>query len=228
MHVGTLVRPADLASLAVASIPAGAQEDNPADRASLVGAMVRHGLGAQAPVLAADILRPGDHGFLAAVLAPGSCAASVGVDTVSGNAGLIWPGDRVDLILTQELESAGTPASHRVAAETVLSDVRVIAIDELLARGVAPPAQAAGLQRTVTLEVNAQQARDIAVATRLGRLSLAVRAAEPGTGSTPPAAITTVWAGDVSPALRRPKSPARQGATLRLYDGAAEGKELRF
>ncbi len=226
MRAGTLVRPDDLLPLAVASIPAGAQEDSQAVRASLVGAMVRRSVDAHAPLLASDILRPGDHGFLAAVLAPGTCAASVGVDAVSGNAGLIWPGDHVDLILTQELETAGVPASHRVAAETVLSNVRVIAIDELLARGVAPAPQAAGLQRTVTLEVTAQQARDIAVATRLGRLSLAVRAAEQNVASTP-APVVTVWAGDVSPALGRPK-PSRQGAVLRLYDGTAEGKELRF
>ena len=228
LRAGTLVRPEDLSSVSVASIPAGAQEDSQVTRASLVGAMIRRSLDANAPLLAADVLRPGDHGFLAAVLEPGTCAASVGVDAVSGNAGLIWPGDRVDLILTQELDAPGLPASHHIAAETVLSDVRVIAIDQLLARGVAPTAEAAGIQRTVTLEATAEQARRIAVATKLGRLSLAVRAAEQTASDQPAARVTTVWAGDVSPALGRPKAASGQGATLRLYRGVEDGKEFRF
>ena len=228
LRAGTLLKPGDLRTVAVTSVPAGGQDDSAANRSSLVGAMIRRSLEANAPLLAADILRPGDHGFLAAVLEPGECAASVGVDAVSGNAGLIWPGDHVDLILTQELQTPGLAENHHVAGETILSDVRVIAIDELLARGVAPAEQAAGLQRTVTLEVTPDQARRIAVATRLGRLSLAVRAAEQTAASARPVPVQTVWAGDVSPALDHARAAPRQGAVLHLYNGTAEGKEFRF
>ena len=55
-------------------------------------------------------MRPGDHGFLAAVLAAGMRAVTVGVDATTGAAGLIWPGDRVDLILTQTIQAATTAA----------------------------------------------------------------------------------------------------------------------
>jgi pilus assembly protein CpaB len=228
LHAGTLVKPEDLLALQVASIPAGAQEDTQSARAGLIGAMIRHSLAPNDPLLAADVIRPGDHGFLAAVLGADKSAASVGVDSVSGNAGLIWPGDHVDLILTQTLDTPNLPAGHHVAAETVLSDVRVIAVDQLLARGVAPAAEAAGIDRTVTLEVTREQAERINVATRLGRLSLAVRSADqtaPQPGSEP---LRTIWAGDVSPALRRPKSSTSSTALLRLYQGAADGKEFRF
>ncbi len=62
-------------------------------------------------------------------------ATTVGVDAVSGTAGLIWPGDHVDVLLTQVTEDQTLPASRRASAETVLGDVRVIAIDQQLMQG---------------------------------------------------------------------------------------------
>ncbi len=235
---GTLLKPENLSALAMVSPPPGAQDDAPALRADLAGAMLKRSLSTGEPVLAVDLMRPGDHGFLAAVLGVGMRAASVGVDNVSGSAGLIWPGDRVDLILTQSLDNPALPASKRVAAETVLADVRVIAIDQTLARGVAPGSENTGAtaSRTVTLEVTPSQAERIAVATRLGHLSLAVRSAESSAatpdndspGLQPP--IQTTWGGDVSPALDReaPKAVEAPAVTLHLFQGTAEGKEFKF
>ena len=232
LRAGTLMKPEDVLPFDAPNPPEGAQDDTPAVRASLTGAMVRHSLSPGEPVLATDVMRPGDHGFLAAVLGANMRAATVGVDNVSGSAGLIWPGDHVDLILTQSLEGTSLPPARRVAAETILADVRVIAIDQLLARGVAPTGEAAGAGRTVTLEVTGAQAERIAVANRLGKLSLAVRSAD----STEPVAdaqaaiVQTTWGGDVSPALGKPTPPAEKdgGALVRLFQGAADGKEFRF
>ena len=230
LRAGTLLKPEHLEAQDLPSPPPGAQPDSPADRAGLTGAMLRRSLAQGETLLAADVMRPGDHGFLAAVLGPGLRAATIAVDNVSGSAGLIWPGDHVDLILTQSLDDPALPPARKVAAETMLGDIRVIAIDQLLARGVAPAGDV-GAGRTVTLEVTGAQAERIAVATKLGRLSLAVRAAEGE--DTPPAATPatrTTWGGDVSPALARPTPiPAKEaGATLRLFQGAADGKEFRF
>ena len=97
-----------------------------------------------------------------------TCARSrSAVDAVSGTAGLIWPGDRVDLILTQQMhDEAARRAYRRVAGETVLTDVRVIAVDQALMQGaVGRRAGALSRQaRTVTLEVTAA-----AGGARLGR-----------------------------------------------------------
>lgn len=229
LRAGTLLKPDDLAALDVTTVPDGAQMDTPDIRAGLTGAMVRRSLVPGEALTNAAVMRPGDHGFLAAVLGPDMRAATVGVDNVSGSAGLIWPGDRVDLILTQSLDDPSLPAAHRVAAETVLADVRVIAIDQLLARGVAPAAEPAGTGRTVTLEVTQAQAERVAVATRLGRLSLAVRAAD-SPAQAQPAPVQTTWGGDVSPALARPHTTTANdgGASLRLFLGGADGKEFRF
>lgn len=230
LRAGTLLKPEDLVQVDVPTVPDGAQEDSPATRTGLTGAMLRRSLSPGNPVLASDVMRPGDHGFLAAVLGPNMRAATVGVDNVSGSAGLIWPGDHVDLILTQTLDGE-MPAARRVAAETILANVRVIAIDQLLARGVAPSNDNAG-SRTVTLEVSTSQAERIAVGNRLGKLSLAVRSADSAepASSADAALIQTTWGGDVSPALGKPTPPTAKdgGSLVRLFQGAADGKEFRF
>ena len=154
-------------------------------------------------------------------------AVSVGVDAITGAAGLIWPGDRIDLILTQSIGDATLPVGRRIAAETILRDVRVIAIDQQLMQGVAPDGKE-GKGRTVTMEVTPAQAERVSVATRIGRLSLAVRSAD----SAPTAAAgrrgkATTWASDVSPALG---TDVAQGARseLHVFHGSGDGKEFRF
>jgi pilus assembly protein CpaB len=210
LQAGSLLQPGDIAGgpVPVGALPDGASLDTPANRTALIGAMVRSPISAGAPILTAQVIHPGDHGFLAAVLAPGMVATTVGVDAISGAAGLIWPGDHVDLLLTQTLDNPELPLGQRIAAELVLRNIRVIATGQQLTQGssgadgrVAPPAAS-----TVTLEVTPDQAARTAVASRLGPLSLVVHSAE----STPvseqneaaAAAVNApVWADQVSPAL---------------------------
>src|SRR4029079_13746900 len=101
-------------------------------RSELLGALIRRNLAKGDLLLTSDALNPGDRGFLAAVLGSGMRAVTVGVDAVSGLSGLVWPGDRVDLILTQAQDRADIPLARRVSGETVLHDVRVLAIDRQL------------------------------------------------------------------------------------------------
>src|SRR5579863_6671355 len=137
LRAGSLLKPEDLTSkeIPVSEWRTDMNVDNADMRRALQGAMVRRSLSAAEPVRTDDVMRPGDHGFLSAVLEPGMRAVTVGVDATTGAAGLIWPGDRVDLILTQTIQEASLPLGHRVVAETVLSDVRVIAIDQQLVQG---------------------------------------------------------------------------------------------
>jgi len=182
IQAGALIKPEDIVAmdLPAASPPEGTRPDSVQGRSELIGGMVRRNVLAQEPLLAAEVLHPTDGGFLAAVLAPDHRAVSVAVDAVSGTAGLIWPGDRVDVILTQEVAEQATPVGRRTFGETVLKDVRVIAVDQQLAHGVTPDVANAGQgNRTVTLEVLPETAERVAVAVRLGRVSLTVRAAVP-------------------------------------------------
>jgi len=231
IHAGSLLRSEDLASKDVPRSELGPDTtlDTPEVRRSLSGAMVRRGFGVGELLRPADVMHPGDHGFLAAVLMPGMRALTVGVDAITGTAGLIWPGDRVDLILTKEIPDSTASPGHRIAAETILSDVRVIAIDQQLVQG-ASPGSSEQPARTVTLEVNQDQAERVSVATRLGRLSLSVRSAD--TTHPEPAPLhaqpPTVWASDVSAALSHDVAPSPTHPPVRVFPGAGDSKEFHF
>jgi len=203
LPAGTLTRDTDWAPKTVpaAKLPEHAIIDTPEARVSLRGALVRRYLDAGVPIFEEDILRPRDRGFLAAVLAPGTRALAIGVDAVTGVAGLIWPGDRVDVILTQEMDKSTAAPGKSLLGETILSDVRVIAVDQEIVQGASPTANVAGrLARTVTLQVTADEAQKLAVAERLGQLELTIRAAAeslPDGGEM----SRSIYGTDVSPAL---------------------------
>lgn len=235
VQAGTLLKPEDISAREVllADLPHDALRDTQDARMDMIGAMVRRTLVPGEPLRLEGVLRPGENGFLAAVLAPGMRAVTVGVDAVTGTAGLIWPGDRVDLILTQAFEENEAAPARRVAGESVLHAARVIAVDRHLVQGMQPGAVGDSLResnRTVTLEVTAEQATRVAVASRLGRLSLALRAA--GTPIEERVVQRPVWGGDVSgafaPAGSGPSAAAASGATVRVFGGPGRVEEIRF
>ncbi|MDT7952134.1 MAG: Flp pilus assembly protein CpaB [Acetobacteraceae bacterium] len=211
-------------------------------RVEIRGAMLRQYLEAGQTIHREDILRPRDRGFLASVLAAGTRAISIGVDATTGASGLISPGDLVDIILIQEFARGETAAGRRVVAETVLSRVRVIAVDQQIAQGaptsnllqnVTPSNRVAS---NVSLQVTPEQAAKIVVAGQLGRLTLTVRSidgdqpadaassnptkpAEPGSGAAPAPLPTSVFGSDVSSALSSENSAP--SPKMRLIQGDA-------
>jgi pilus assembly protein CpaB len=198
-------------------LPPHAITDSPEARASLRGALVPRYLDAGAPVTLDDVLRPRDRGFLATVLAPGARAVSVAVDAVSGVAGLIWPGDRVDVLLTQQIDTPDAPPSRRLLSRTILTEIRVIAVDQQIVEGATGDVQAAGkVARTVTMEVSPEQAERLAVAQRLGFLSLAIRPLKESSELTA-AMRDAVFGGDLSPEL--PRANARPGVGMEIIEG---------
>ena len=113
VHAGLLLKPEDIGSKTVpinSPAAASSMRDAPEARSALVGSMVRRSLGVGDILHDNDVMRPGDHGFLAAVLSPGMRAVTIGVDNTTGTAGLIWPGDRVDLI-PHPVDSGHQPAA---------------------------------------------------------------------------------------------------------------------
>lgn len=228
---GNLLKPNDLSTKAVpvSSAASDATLDNEDERRGLVGAMLRRGLSAGEVIRTADALRPGDHGFLAAVLKGDMRAVTVGVDAITGTAGLIWPGDRVDLILTQTIPDPALPVGRRIAAETVVSDVRVIAIDQRMVEGAANSGPTPDA-RTITLEVNQTDAQAVQVAVRLGRLSLSVRPAEGATDvKSGPAVPPTTFASDVSPALSADLTPPPASTqSIKVWSSTGDGKDFKF
>jgi pilus assembly protein CpaB len=228
VRAGNLLTPEEITAREITVGEAGddCNRDTTEARRALTGAMVRSSLVVGDVIRRKDVMSPGDHGFLAAVLAPGMRGVSISVDAVTGEAGLIWPGDRIDLILTQAIGDASAPAGRHFASETLLSGVRVIAIDQQIIQGVAPDGTD-GKARTVTMEVTSEQAERIAVANRIGHLSLTVRSADHAPSEDSADRRTTTWASDVSPALRV-EAPDAPRTTLRVFPGNAESKEFRF
>jgi len=227
VHAGTLLKPEDLVSKEVSTLglDVGAIDDSLDARTLIVGSMVRRGLTAGEMIRSEAVVKPGEHGFLAAVLGANLRGITIGVDLTSGSAGLIWPGDRVDVILTQTLADTNLPLGRRVAAETILRNTRVIAIDQQLMQGAAPVGSDPQ-SRTVTLEVSVEHAERLSVAMRLGRLSLSLRSA----ADTPDAEEPTsrpVWARDVSPALGAEAAPVAENV-IRVHQGSAAIKEFKF
>lgn len=182
---GTLARDDDFTVRSVPSsdaVPAGALLDTADVKIGLRGALVRNFLDTGTPVTSKDILRPRERGFLANVLAPDSRAISINVDAASGVSGLIWPGDYVDVVLTQEsttqAENKNPDHQHGTLSETVVQNVRIVAIDQdIVQAGPAGNAAAGKVARTVSLQLAPEQVKKVTVAGQLGKLTLAVRSA---------------------------------------------------
>ena len=196
---GEIVRPADTAR----QIKPGIDEET---RAEVYGAAVRpaRDTAAGEPIRRGNIVRPGDRDFLQVVLNPGARAIAIPVTTGGASTGLLFPGDRVDVILTQNFKGESAVITRRSVSETVVENLRVLAIDALDAK-----APSGSFGRTVTLEVTPQQAEKINVATELGKLSLSLRSVSgpdgvlvtSTAGPGPSTGVKPTWAGDVSPAL---------------------------
>ncbi|MEP4380657.1 MAG: Flp pilus assembly protein CpaB [Alphaproteobacteria bacterium] len=146
---------------------------------SLVGTVVRLGIAAGEPITETRVVRPGQHGFMAAVLRPGFRAITVGVNTTSGVAGFVFPGDRIDLILSHSVGREGQNGRVRRASETVLTDVRVLAIDQ----STNDQAEKPNPSKNVTLEVTPKQVEIVSLVTDIGRLSLSLRSLQRDEGA---------------------------------------------
>jgi pilus assembly protein CpaB len=139
------------------------------DPATLVGKVVRHTIMAGQPLAQGALVGPGENGFLAAALSPGMRAITVSVSDTSGVGGFVFPGDRVDLVLTQEV--AGAEGQPLRTSETIVRNLRVLAVDQR----VDDTSTEAKVGRTATLEVTPKLVEKIAVAQTIGSLSLSLR-----------------------------------------------------
>ncbi|MET3710988.1 pilus assembly protein CpaB [Sphingomonas trueperi] len=141
--------------------------------AKLQGAVVRFAVPAGQPVTQGALVKPGDRGFLAAALGPGMRAVTVPVSAQSAVAGFVFPGDHIDLILTQTVSGEGPPLR---ASETVLRNLRVLATDQRTDKQTDDKGKTVvTAYSTVTVEATPKIAEKIAVAQTVGTLSLSLR-----------------------------------------------------
>ncbi|MFA4995261.1 MAG: Flp pilus assembly protein CpaB [Bdellovibrionales bacterium] len=125
------------------------------------GAVVRDGFRAGDPIISSRIAHSRDQGFLAAVLTPGMRAISISLSPTAEVAGFIFPGDRVDVILTHSFSRKDIPyLTERRISETILQNVRVLALDQRSDNQNNDPKVA----QLATLEVSKKDAEKLALA----------------------------------------------------------------
>jgi pilus assembly protein CpaB len=122
------------------------------------------------PIIDRKIIGPDSGGFMAAILPEGMRAISVKISPETGAGGFILPNDRVDVIMTRRVDD---PAGERFVTETILMNIRVLAIDQAIAER---NGEQVVVGRTATLELTPQQAEIITVAQQMSdRLALSLR-----------------------------------------------------
>ncbi len=147
------------------------------DPAKMQGMVVRSDVSAGQPVTQGALVSPKDRGFLAAALTPGMRAVTISVGGASAVAGFVFPGDRVDLVLTQQVANSSSQGGTSLnASETILRNVRVLATDQRYDNQPTPDGKTTVSNFSlVTLESTPKMAEKIAVAQKLGSLSLSLR-----------------------------------------------------
>lgn len=142
----------------------------------LQGTVLRYAVTAGQPLTQGAVVKPGDRGFLAAALSPGMRAVTVPVSAQTAVAGFVFPGDRIDMVLTQDVAGGGEGPPLKVS-ETIMRNVRVLATDQ---RTDTQSGEDGKTQvhtfTTVTVEATPKMAEQLAVAQTVGTLSLSLRA----------------------------------------------------
>nr|WP_245273719.1 Flp pilus assembly protein CpaB [Mesorhizobium sp. WSM3224] len=135
-------------------------------------------ISANEPILASRITGPGQRATLSAVLGEGMKAVSIRVNDVLGVAGFVFPGDRVDVLLTRNVR--GDDGADRSFVDVLLQSVKVLAVDQVADESKDAPQ----VVKAVTVEVSTKDAQKLTLAAGAGQLSLALRQAAGSKGET--------------------------------------------
>jgi pilus assembly protein CpaB len=151
------------------------KKDRPEAQQQLVGAIVRVSMAQGEPVRENKLIRGKNSGYMAAILPTGMRAYSTDISPETGAAGFILPNDRVDVIMTPRRPRDDDKAPRSpdgYVSETILTDVRVLAIDQLVQE---KDGQRVVVGKVATLELTQKQAEFLAAARQAGVLSLTLR-----------------------------------------------------
>jgi pilus assembly protein CpaB len=139
----------------------------------LAGAIARVPLASGEPIRENRLIKANGSGYMAAILPAGMRAISTEISAETGAGGFILPNDRVDVILSRrDREAEKIPGAEPLVAETILRDVRVLAIDQTVEE---KNGQRVVVGKTATLELALRQAETLALARQMGTLQLALR-----------------------------------------------------
>lgn len=157
-------------------------------------------------VLESKLTGFGETARIATQVSDGMRAVAIPVDAVSGVAGFVAPGDRVDIILLRRIQ-------NKTTSSVVLQDVLVIATDQTADR----ESGRVKVARTATVEVTPTEAQKLIVAQQEGKLSLTLR----GVNESQEIEPTAVDVDDLpdQPAAAAAPAPAPGPTTVRVRKG---------
>jgi pilus assembly protein CpaB len=148
------------------------RSDRPEAVDQLAGSIARTPFVVGEPIREAKLIKANGSGFMAAMLPSGMRALSTEISPENGAGGFILPNDRVDVILTRREREAGRTSGDTQTSETILTNVRVLAIDQTVEE---KNGQRVVVGKTATLELSPRQTETLALSRQLGTLSLALR-----------------------------------------------------
>lgn len=164
-------------------------KDDPAK--DYVGKIARYDLSPGQPVGETSVYKPEKGGKLAGMLDPGMRAVTINVTAESSVAGLAFPGDYVDVILSSDMSRMGEGAKMsgeflRHVAETILENVKLLAIDQTITREGGKDEKEApkSVGKTATIEATPEQAEILILAGQMGKMSLVLRSIGKKEGDT--------------------------------------------
>jgi pilus assembly protein CpaB len=128
------------------------------------------------PIIAAKIVRPGERGYMSAILPEGMRAIAVPISESTAVSGFILPNDRVDVLVSRQV--SGPIGEKYTIAETVLTNVKVLAINQVLHTDGDATTVPEG--RTAVLEVDPSQSEILTKINASGTLSLVLRSLAEG------------------------------------------------
>ena len=170
------------------------------------------------PILSVKITGAGQRATLSALVRDGMKAVTIRVNDVDGVGGFVLPGDRVDVVLTRQVDK--TSASN----EVVLQNGRVLAVDQSADERADKPA----VVKAVTLEVDQVGAQRLSLAATVGSLSLMLRKAGETTADTP-RRITlddlTSWVAPKDDDSEKRSVVVRRGSASKEYSVPIEGAD---
>lgn len=170
------------------------------------------------PLLAVKITGPGQRATLSALVGPGMKAVTIRVNDVEGVGGFVLPGDRVDVVMTRQLDKGAA------STEVVLQNARVLAIDQVADTRTEKPS----IAKAVTLEVDTRDAQKVWLAASVGNLSLLLRKAGEVAEEKPRRVTLSDLLGEMLPERKTPdgaKVVVTRGGQKQEYNVPQEGRE---
>ena len=177
LYAGEILKSSDIAAIKIpqAFVSPGTLVDSKVERQNVVGTLLRVSIPKNSPIRGNDLVRPGDGGFLAALLTPGKRAAAVAVDAASAVGGLIAPGDFVDVLFV----SMNQAEEDEPYAAMLFPAIHVVAVDQRLIRGKGNEGNNQNI-RTVILELTPDEVQKLTLAEKSGKIILSLRSLKSG------------------------------------------------